>query len=101
MVKDEKYDFLEFIDFMKLGNWDYKTYNNINISYNGGYSIVNLGEVLSNANIKWVDIQPKEEYSILGVKSYGKGVYINRTVKRTKFKNEKISKIRSKSFILV
>lgn len=101
MVKNEKYDFLEFVDFMKLENWDYKTYNNININYNGKYSIVNLGEVLSNANIKWVNIQSKEEYSILGVKLYGKGVYINRTVKRTKFKNEKISKIRNKSFILV
>ena len=101
MVKKKKYDFLEFVDFMKLENWDYKTYNNIEMNYNCRYSIVNLGKVLSNANIKWVDIKPEEEYSILGVRTYGKGVYINRTVKRKKIKDEKVSKIRSKSLILV
>ena len=66
MVKDEKYDFLEFVDFMKLGNWDYKSY--LKNELFSKYEVVLLGTVLEHKNKKErLNLSPEKEFGILGI----------------------------------
>lgn len=66
MVKDEKYDFLEFVDFKKLGNWDYKSYLKNEVF--SKYEVVLLGTVLEYENKKqMLNLLPEKEFGILGI----------------------------------
>jgi len=47
---------------------------------NSSYPLKPFKEVLSKADIKKINIEDDKKYRILGVRSYGKGVYINREV---------------------
>lgn len=72
--------YLETIDFSDLSIWDVKNlFNNIDL-FNPKYRIVVFGEFLNKPNIDKIKIQDEKTYKILGVRSYGKGAYINRTV---------------------
>ena len=66
MVKDERYDFLKFVDFMKLGNWDYKSYLKSDIF--SKYKIVLLGTVIKHQNKKeMLSLYSEEEFGVLGI----------------------------------
>lgn len=65
--------------FSNLYTWDVKRFNIAEISYNKNYNIVPFSKVLKEATMEWVQIEDDKQYSILGVRTYGKGVYINRT----------------------
>lgn len=72
--------FLSTVDFSKLQNWDVKTILGFEYKFSEKIPLVLFGAFLYKANIEKVKINDKKTYSILGVRSYGKGVYINRTV---------------------
>lgn len=66
MVKDERYDFLEFVDFAKLKNWDYKSYLKSDII--SKYEVVSLGKVIKHQNKKEkLSLYPEEEFGVLGI----------------------------------
>lgn len=70
---------LEFIPYKDFDTWDVKQFINSNLSYS--YNVVKLNSILSKAKIEWVDIEDERDYPILGVRSQGQGVYINRVSK--------------------
>lgn len=72
--------YLNMIDFLNLCSWDVKAYLNKSSQFNPDYPVVLFGEFLSKANIEKVKIDDDKEYKILGVRSYGKGVFANRTI---------------------
>ncbi|GAX88012.1 type I restriction enzyme M protein [Lebetimonas natsushimae] len=58
------------------------------------YPLKPFKEVLSKADIKKINIEDDKKYKILGVKSFGRGVYINREVigKNLKMKKYQLAK---------
>lgn len=72
---------LTTITFSDLSIWDVKNYFRQQDAFNGSYPLVLFGEFLNKPIIKKTKIDDDNEYRILGVRSYGKGAYINRTVK--------------------
>lgn len=68
------------IDFLTLLSWDVKAYLSKSDKFNPSFSLVNFGDFLKKPLIKKVKIEDNKEYIILGVRSYGKGVFPNRTV---------------------
>lgn len=66
------------INFTDLTTWDVKRYREKKDIFNQIYQIVPLNKVLSENTMKWEIINDEKEYAILGVRSYGKGAYINR-----------------------
>lgn len=90
-----KYKYLSFVDFRKISTWDVKRYFSKDINYNNNYKIVKLGKVLEESQIKWVNIEDNSVYSILGVRTYGKGVYVNRVTKGSNLKMRKYQKSQS------
>ncbi|MBI2281856.1 MAG: restriction endonuclease subunit S [Bacteroidetes bacterium] len=72
--------YINNIDFLNLYSWDVKAYLNKSSKFNPSYPIVLFGEFLNKPNIEKIKIDDNKEYKILGVRSYGKGVFINRTV---------------------
>jgi len=72
--------YLNMIDFFNLCSWDVKAYLNKSSRFNPDYPLVLFGEFLSKANIEKVKIYDDKKYKILGVRSYGKGVFANRIV---------------------
>lgn len=79
MVNHEMYKALNFITFANLGSWDVKSFNINSQKFN--FKTIELKEVLSKTAIQWVEISDSMEYPILGVRSHGQGVYINRIAK--------------------
>ena len=79
MVNHEMYKTLNFITFANLGSWDVKSFNINSQKFN--FKTIELKEVLSKTEIQWVEISDSMEYPILGVRSHGQGVYINRIAK--------------------
>lgn len=73
--------YLQSIAFSELYSWDVKNYTTTKAIFRKKYSLVLFGEFLSKANINKVLISDTKEYKILGVRSYGKGAYLNRVVK--------------------
>lgn len=72
---------LTTITFSDLSIWDVKNYFRQQDTFNESYPLVLFGEFLNKPIIKKTKIDDDNEYRILGVRSYGKGAYINRTVK--------------------
>lgn len=72
--------FLSTVKLSELLNWDVKTILGFKYQFSEKVPLVLFGDFLSKAKIKKIKIEDNKTYSILGVRSYGKGVYINRTV---------------------
>lgn len=73
--------YIKMIDLIDLFSWDVKSLLNKSNNFNPAYKIVLFREFLSKAKIDKVKIEDESEYKILGVRSYGKGVFSNRIVK--------------------
>jgi len=69
------------IHYSDLLSWDVKSYLSLSNEFNKKYPLVLFGTFLKKPTINKIKINDKEEYKILGVRSYGKGAYINRIVK--------------------
>ncbi|NML72118.1 restriction endonuclease subunit S [Chryseobacterium sp. RP-3-3] len=69
---------LHFISYSDLNKWDAKFYLTNETIFNPKYKQVLFGEFLKKASIEKVKIEDDKYYKILGVRSYGKGVYLNR-----------------------
>lgn len=72
--------FLSTVKLSELLNWDVKTILGFKYQFSEKAPLVLFGDFLSKAKIKKIQIEDNKTYNILGVRSYGKGVYINRTV---------------------
>ena len=77
---------IHFTDFYSLFSWDVKAYLSNSSGFNPSFALVLFGEFLSKANVDKIKIEDSEEYKILGVRSYGKGVFENRFVKGSTLK---------------
>ncbi|MFY7843722.1 restriction endonuclease subunit S [Chryseobacterium gambrini] len=69
---------LHFISYSDLNKWDAKFYLTNETIFNPRFKQVLFGYFLSKASIQKVKIEDDQKYKILGVRSYGKGVYLNR-----------------------
>lgn len=69
---------LHFISYSNLNKWDAKFYLTNETIFNPKYKQVLFGEFLKKASIEKIKIEDDKYYKILGVRSYGKGVYLNR-----------------------
>ncbi len=69
---------LHFILYSNLNKWDAKFYLTNETIFNPKFNQVLFGNFLSKASIEKVKIEDEKKYKILGVRSYGKGVYLNR-----------------------
>lgn len=72
--------YLKFVDSFQMNSWDVKYFFKNNNTFNKNHKLVFFGEFLKKATIEKVNISDKEKYKILGVRSYGKGAFINREV---------------------
>jgi type I restriction enzyme S subunit len=70
----------KIVSYSTINSWDVKNFLKKSSSFNTNISLVLFGEFLSKANIKKVNIDDNQTYKILGVRSYGKGAFINREV---------------------
>ena len=62
-------------------NWQLATFTKIDNIFNTKYSLVHFSEIISKTAVQKENISNEKSYKIVGVKSYGKGAYLNRTVK--------------------
>ena len=72
--------YINTIDFLTLFSWDVKAYLSKSDKFNPSFPVVLFGEFLKKPQIEKVKIEDDKEYKILGVRSYGKGAFTNRTV---------------------
>ncbi|HEB9307871.1 TPA: restriction endonuclease subunit S [Campylobacter coli] len=66
----------EVVWFKDLNRWDVGYY--INNIFNSKYPLYAFGEFLAKYEAEWEVLVPDKSYPILGVRSYGMGVYKNR-----------------------
>jgi type I restriction enzyme M protein len=71
---------LKFVRFQELTNWSLSHLLKNDFMFNNKYTIIKLDKVLNKANVEWVNIEDSKQYPILGIRSQGQGVYLNRTV---------------------
>ncbi|ANO48844.1 restriction modification system DNA specificity domain-containing protein [Flavobacterium columnare] len=69
------------VPFSELKIWDVKSFYHQSDIFNKKYPVVLFGEFLTKPNIAKIQIQDTKEYKILGARAYGKGAFVNRTVK--------------------
>ncbi len=72
--------FLKFIKFSELTYWTAKRYFITNLKLTNKYPQVLFGKFLSKHSSRIINIEDEKVYKIIGVRSYGKGAYINREV---------------------
>jgi len=72
---------LHTVSFSGLNIWDVKSFFLQEDVFNSKHPFVLFGEFLTKPDIEKIKIEDTKEYKILGARSYGKGVFINRTVK--------------------
>ncbi len=72
--------FLKFISSKDLFIWDVKSHFISSNIFKENIPFVLFGDFLSKGNISKIEIKDNVTYKILGVKSYGKGVFENRIV---------------------
>ena len=85
MVETEN-TYLKFTDYHSLFSWDVKTYLTKSSVFNPNFPLVLFGEFLKKATIEKIKIEDDITYKILGVRTYGKGVFENRIVKGNSLK---------------
>ena len=71
-------NYLNIIPYSSFNSWDVKYFLKKDSFFKSTIPLVLFGEFLSKAEIKKVNIEDNKTYEILGVRSYGKGVFINR-----------------------
>ena len=74
------------IPFSELNIWDVKSFFHQADVFSDKHPIVLFGEFLSKPQIEKIKIEDSGEYKILGARSYGKGVFVNRIVKGSTLK---------------
>ena len=72
--------FLKFIKFSELTYWTAKRYFITDLKLTNKYPQVLFGKFLAKYSSKIINIEDEKVYKIIGVRSYGKGAYINREV---------------------
>lgn len=77
---------LHKIPFSELNIWDVKSFFHQADVFSDKHPIVLFGEFLSKPQIEKIKIEDSGEYKILGARSYGKGVFVNRIVKGSTLK---------------
>lgn len=87
--------YIENIDYLNLYSWDVKAYLHKSNLFNSKYPFVLFGEFLKKPSIEKIKIDDELEYKILGVRSYGKGVFANRTVKGKTLKMREYQKAKA------
>ena len=87
--------YIKAVDFLNLFSWDVKAYLNKSSQFNQSYPFVLFGEFLNKPNIEKIKIDDEDEYKILGVRSYGKGVFPNRIVKGKTLKMREYQKAKN------
>ena len=70
----------KIIPYSSIYSWDVKSFLKKSSSFNPNIPLVLFGEFLSKATIKKINIEDNQTYKILGVRSYGKGAFVNREV---------------------
>ncbi len=71
---------LQFVDFKKLNKWSVHLLLDNDLIFTNQYPIVHFKDFTKKAVIEKVQIKDNKIYRILGVRSYGLGVYLNREV---------------------
>ena len=74
-------NYLNIIPYSSFNSWDVKYFLKKDSFFKPTIPLVLFGEFLSKSEIKKVNIEDNNTYEILGVRSYGKGAFINREVK--------------------
>jgi restriction endonuclease S subunit len=74
------------VPFSKLNIWDVKSFFHQADVFNKKHPIVLFGEFLTKPQIQKIKIEDSGIYKILGARSYGKGVFVNRIVKGSTLK---------------
>ena len=87
--------YINTIDFLSLYSWDVKAYLSQSNPFNPSFPLVLFGEFLTKPNIEKIKINDEDEYKILGVRSYGKGVFANRVVKGKTLKMREYQKAKN------
>jgi len=72
---------LKQIKFSEILSWDVKHFLQNNDIFSKKIPLVLFREFISKPSINKISINDSETYKILGVRSYGKGTYINREIK--------------------
>ena len=72
--------FLKFLKFSQLTYWTAKRYFAKELQLTNKYPKVLMGFFLSKSQPNIINIKDEGQYKIIGVRSYGKGAYINREV---------------------
>lgn len=80
-MESKQVDLLKFINYKNLTSWDIKKFLIDKSIFSNELKLRPFGYFLKKANISWTNIENDKEYQILGVRSYGHGAYVNRTVK--------------------
>ncbi len=74
------------IPFSELNIWDVKSFFHQADVFREKHPLVLFGEFLTKPQIEKIKIEDSGEYKILGARSYGKGVFVNRIVKGSTLK---------------
>ncbi len=88
----EGYRFLKKVSYKDFYIWDVKRFQDKSVIWGNKYPIVTLNKFLSEAKIEKIKIEDTKEYPILGVRTYGKGVYFNRVAKGSDLKMREYQK---------
>ncbi len=73
-------ELLQFVRFKNVDNWDIKLLLSQGAIFNDNYNQAYFKEFTQKADIQKINIEDGKKYKILGVRSYGLGVYLNREV---------------------
>ncbi|QQR94793.1 MAG: hypothetical protein IPJ93_13610 [Bacteroidota bacterium] len=80
VAQNSTYNYLQFVRFKSLSLWDVKKNRIFDSKETSDYDFVRLADVLTQ--VKRVEfLQPAKDYNLLGVKSYGLGVFHRETKK--------------------
>jgi type I restriction enzyme, S subunit len=83
---------LDFVQFNSLNTWSIHLLQENNLLFSNKYPLAYFKEFTKKGNIEKVDINDNEIYKILGVRSYGSGIYLNRKVLGSSLKMRKYQK---------
>lgn len=71
---------LDFVKYSYCNTWNVHLLLENTLLFSNKYPLVYFKEFTKKANIETVHIKNDETYKILGVRSYGQGVYLNREI---------------------
>lgn len=89
------YKYLSFTQLVNIDSWDVKFFVKQKGTFNESYPLVLFGNFLKKPTIEKIQIEDNKTYNILGVRSYGKGVFSNRIVKGNTLKMREYYKAKS------